>query len=188
MITCTEPIDEWLKIKDGEGETILKKFYDDPKKYSFSFQMLILKTINEQMLQMIHENPDCDIILCERSILSSHYVFTKMLHDDELMNEIEYQLYQDLFRIWCIKEIIPDKILYLQVSPEKCLDRVKKRRREGEEHISFTYLQKCHMYYEEFITLHINEIPVMILNAEEDQDSMDYEKMKLITTFFATPI
>jgi len=35
-----EPVEEWSKIKDGEGKTILEKFYNNQQKYSFSFQML----------------------------------------------------------------------------------------------------------------------------------------------------
>ena len=186
IITCAEPIDEWLKIKNGEGETILKKFYDDPKKYSFSFQILILKTLNELMSRLIHDNPECEIILCERSILSSHYVFTKMLHHDGLMDEIEYQLYKDIFRGWCIDEIIPDKIIYLQASPEKCLDRIKKRQREGEEHISLEYLQKCNDYYDEFLTSHIQDIPLLVMNVEEDTETNGNWKTSLLTMFHST--
>jgi hypothetical protein len=26
--------------------------------------------------------PDCDVIVCERSVLSSRHIFTKMLYDD----------------------------------------------------------------------------------------------------------
>ena len=41
IIFCQEPIDEWTKIKNKNGETILNEFYNDPKKYSFSFQIMI---------------------------------------------------------------------------------------------------------------------------------------------------
>lgn len=35
-----EPVEEWSKIKDKEGRTILEKFYNNQEKYAFSFQML----------------------------------------------------------------------------------------------------------------------------------------------------
>ena len=35
-----EPVDEWTKIKDKEGRSILEKFYNNQEKYAFSFQML----------------------------------------------------------------------------------------------------------------------------------------------------
>ena len=96
IIFLQEPLDEWDKVKNKENETILKKFYDDPKKYSFPFQIMILKTMKELLQRTIENNPQCEIILCERSILSSRYVFTKMLYENGLMNDIEYQIYKDI--------------------------------------------------------------------------------------------
>ena len=40
VVFLKEPVDEWEKITDENGETILKKFYSDQEKYSFSFQMM----------------------------------------------------------------------------------------------------------------------------------------------------
>ena len=40
IIFLKEPVDEWSKIKDENGTTILEKFYADQEKYSFSFQMM----------------------------------------------------------------------------------------------------------------------------------------------------
>ena len=192
IIILTEPIDEWIKIKDTNGDSILTKFYNDPKKYSFAFQILVLKSMNELIVKTILENPECKIILCERSILSSHHVFTEMLYKDNIMNEIEHQLYQDIYHMWCINEIIPDMIIYLYATPEKCLDRVKKRNREGEQDISLHYLQKCNDYYDEFITLllkennnennkkdiKINEKNIIVykMNVEFDNDYDDDKK------------
>ena len=35
IIFLQEPVDEWEKIKDNEGNTMLKKFYANQEKYSF---------------------------------------------------------------------------------------------------------------------------------------------------------
>ena len=40
VIFLKEPVDEWEKIKDENGVTILEKFYKNQEKYSFPFQML----------------------------------------------------------------------------------------------------------------------------------------------------
>ena len=40
VIFLREPVEEWDKIKDNEGNTMLKKFYADQEKYSFAFQMM----------------------------------------------------------------------------------------------------------------------------------------------------
>ena len=40
VIFLKEPVDDWEKIKDNQGNTMLKKFYADQEKYSFAFQMM----------------------------------------------------------------------------------------------------------------------------------------------------
>ena len=40
VLFLKEPVDEWEKIKDSNGITILEKFYKDQDKYSFPFQMM----------------------------------------------------------------------------------------------------------------------------------------------------
>ena len=40
VVFLKEPVDEWEKIKDENGTTILEKFYGNQEKYSFPFQMM----------------------------------------------------------------------------------------------------------------------------------------------------
>ena len=40
IVFLKEPVDEWEKITDENGVTILEKFYADQEKYSFAFQMM----------------------------------------------------------------------------------------------------------------------------------------------------
>jgi deoxyadenosine/deoxycytidine kinase len=40
VIFLKEPVDDWEKIKDNQGNTMLQKFYGDQEKYSFAFQMM----------------------------------------------------------------------------------------------------------------------------------------------------
>ena len=40
IIFLKEPVDDWEKIQDKQGNTILKKFYADQEKYSYPFQMM----------------------------------------------------------------------------------------------------------------------------------------------------
>jgi deoxyguanosine kinase len=40
VVFLKEPVDEWEKIKDENGVSILEKFYEDQNKYSFPFQMM----------------------------------------------------------------------------------------------------------------------------------------------------
>jgi deoxyadenosine/deoxycytidine kinase len=70
VIFLKEPVDEWEKIKDENGVTILEKFYADQVKYSFPFQMMAyisrlkllkesvenIKTKRTELLKTIEKN------------------------------------------------------------------------------------------------------------------------------------
>ena len=38
IVFLREPVDEWEKIKDKDGNTMLQKFYANQQEYSFAFQ------------------------------------------------------------------------------------------------------------------------------------------------------
>ena len=40
IVFLKEPVDEWEKITDENGVTMLEKFYSNQKNYSFPFQMM----------------------------------------------------------------------------------------------------------------------------------------------------
>ena len=162
-------MNEWLKIINKEGESILTKFYHDKKKYSFSFQILILKTMLELISNAMDNNPQCKLIICERSILSSRSVFAKMLYDDSYMNEIEYQIYESIFQKSSI--FIPNKIVYLQASPTTCLTRINKRVREGENKIDLHYLEKCDKYHKLWFDSIVDSIEILNINMDSDKDT-----------------
>ena len=88
IIFLQEPVDEWTKIKIN-NVTILEKFYQEPDKYAFSFQMMAYISRLAILQKAIKENPDA-IIISERCLLTDKYVFAKMLHDS---NKIDPYLY-----------------------------------------------------------------------------------------------
>ena len=63
-----------------------------------------------------------------------------------------------------IEEVKQDGIIYLQVTPETCYNRVQKRNRDGET-ISLEYLKSCHQYHENWLTTEKN---VLRLNGEDN--------------------
>ena len=56
VIFLKEPVDEWAKIKDINGTTILEKFYADQEKYSFSFQMMAYVSRIKVLRDTLKEN------------------------------------------------------------------------------------------------------------------------------------
>ena len=92
IIFIPEPVDEWSKIKDKNGKTILERFYENQDKWSFSFQMMAYISRLSQLKKFIRENPN-SILITERCTYTDRYVFAQMLHDDGKINSIDMQIY-----------------------------------------------------------------------------------------------
>lgn len=170
-----EPIHLWEKIRDpNTNETILEKFYRDSSKYSFPFQVMAFQTRLQEFRRIMRENPNCEILLCERSLEADANIFAKMLHDDGLIEPICYDIYKLMYKS-AIEEFSVDRIIYLNVKPHICSERIRTRGRLGEEAIPIEYLEKCHAYHSNWLDL--DEKTVMI--SEDDATSMLYDKDKI---------
>lgn len=145
IIFLPEPIDEWEKIKDNENNTILTKFYNDQKKYSFAFQIMAYISRLNLLRNTINKNPN-KIIISERSLFTDKYVFAKMLYDNGNMEDVEYQIYNNWFNSFL--DLAPiSKMIYLKTDPKISFDRISTRNRKGENNIPFEYIENCHLYH-----------------------------------------
>lgn len=154
VVFLREPVDDWEKIKDKQGNTMLKKFYADQEKYSFAFQMMAyisrLKILRDIVKKIKDDKSKNYIIITERSLYTDKYVFAKMLHDQGKIEDVCYQIYLNWFDEFA-KDFPIDYSVYVNTDPQICYNRIHKRAREGEEVIPLAYLQECHNYHEEFL-------------------------------------
>jgi len=182
IVFLNEPVDEWGKITDENGITILEKFYADQEKYSFSFQMMAyvsrLKVLREALSYVfmnkfcLHSSssPKKVIIITERSLFTDKLVFAKMLYDDKKIEPINYKIYLNWFDTFS-GEFPVHKVVYVKTSPEKCHNRINKRSRDGEGNISLEYLQNCSMYHDNMLDTQSEECVCknqLILNGNVD--------------------
>ena len=177
VIFLREPLEDWDKIKDSNGNTMLKKFYNDQDKYSFAFQMMayisrlkilrdtVKKIIDEKHMlvqnrikkivlvnyvkEEVFELPKY-VIITERSLYTDKHVFAKMLHDQGKIEDVCYQIYLNWFDEFA-EDFPINYSVYVNTEPQKCYDRIHKRARDGEEVIPLAYLQDCHNYHENFL-------------------------------------
>ena len=150
VIFLQEPIEIWNKIKDLDGTSILEKYYSNPERYSFAFQMMAYITRLSTLRKAFREAPNNTIILTERSLHTDYNIFAKMLHDSGKIEEVEYSIYCNWFYEF-IDELGISGFIYLQNSPEVCYSRIQSRNRKGEENISIEYLIDCDKYHEKWL-------------------------------------
>lgn len=134
-----EPVDKWSEEMIN-GKSMFEMYYKDKQKYGFAFQMLVLQSQVQEMIEYIRAHPR-DIIICERSILTNFKVFAQLMYEEGTIDDYSFRVYKMWYEF--ATSLLPpiSGILYLRVSPETCVQRIIKRNRKGEEMININYLK-----------------------------------------------
>jgi len=146
-----EPVNQWENVKDKHGNNMLQKYYDNPKKYAFAFQIMAFQT-RLQLLKDALEYIDDEVttIIMERSLDADYHIFAKMLFAEGLMEDVEFQIYLQMATD-ALKEYGVDGMIWLDTDYEECFKRVEKRSRDGEGKIGLDYLRKCQEFHVEWL-------------------------------------
>lgn len=153
IVFLCEPVDVWESVTDKHGENILMKFYKNPQKYAFPLQMMALTTRMKSLQDAIQIacQTGAKVIICERTIDADYNIFAKMLHADNTMEDIEFQIYKKIFDELVEKQQYKlDGIIYIDADTDVCLSRIEKRNRKGES-IAIDYLDKCKEFHDNWI-------------------------------------
>ena len=172
IIYIDEPVRVWNTIMDKQGNNIIKRYYEDQKRFAFQFQMMAYITRITQLRQATEQYGGRCIIITERSIETDKEVFAKMLYENGTLDNISYTIYLKWFDELS-RGLKVNNLIYLKTSPETSLERVKKRNRPGET-ISLDYLKNCHNHHEDWLE---KTEGVMYLNGNVDNsDKIDFDK------------
>jgi len=141
-------------VKENE---YLEDFYRDTRRYSFATQIYLLNRRFQQHQEIIWRGRSA---VQDRTIYEDS-IFAKMLAESGLMEDRDYRTYLTLFRNMSNFMCKPNVIVYLDVSAERSLERIRSRGREVERGITLEYLAALHRGYEEFVRDISKVIPVI---------------------------
>lgn len=183
VICLQEPVEEWSKLVDSNGNTLFSLYYKNQQRFSLAFQLQVLHTRFELFERTIAANPDA-IIITERDIVTDCEVFTKMLYDDGKFQEIEFLLYIQLFSSYIsrLHKMCHGSTyrVWLNVSPAVCMGRIAKRGRKEEKTITMAYLENLERYHQSAF----NDMEgILKLNCEEEWSSLPLEVYERIVSF-----
>lgn len=169
-IFIDEPIDCWMKTKNEKGESLIEVFYRDIKRWSYTFQnaaVLSRGILIREALQNWMMSDKKPVFVMERCVETDMNIFAKMLHEDEKMDKMEWELYTMWYNF--ITEQIPkmDVFVWIDTPAEVCSERIKKRAREGEEDIKLEYLQNLEKVHKEWLE---NEKNAKVIRSTELED------------------
>jgi len=180
-----EPLAKWQQM--GEEESLFEKFYKDTKRWAYTFQSYaFLSRVLEQESAFAQSKKD--VVIFERSVFSDLHCFAKNCFELGTMTPLEWSLYQEWFS-WLVEKhvVIPNGFIYLQASPETCMERLKMRSRHEEVGVSIDYLNRLHQKHEgwlvkkEGVAACVDDVPVLVLDRNVDWVADPAEKDRLVS-------
>jgi deoxyadenosine kinase len=179
-----EPVDDNEYLAD---------FYRDTARYSFATQIYLLNRRFQQHQEIIWKGRSA---VQDRTIYEDS-IFAKMLVRLGLMEERDYRTYTQLFRHMSHFMCRPNVIVYLDVKPERSMERIRLRSRGVESGISMEYLVALYQGYEEFLAEIGRLIPVIRVDYDRFgtasemaevifREYMDHDFIRRVTRWEAT--
>ncbi len=177
-----EPVGIWSNFRNAEGESMLELFYKDRRRWAYTFQNCALLTrfqnievaIAKHLPVTLPSNEEAtnikkQVFITERCLDTDFEVFTKMLHAEGSIDQLEYDLYTRWFQQLKINATPLSAIVFVDTTPQVCHKRIKARSRDGEDGISEEYLQQIHE--QQIAWIKSENIPVSYL--QESPESID---------------
>jgi deoxyadenosine/deoxycytidine kinase len=122
-----EPVGQWTALKNAEGKSLLELFYEDKKRWSYTFQncaiLTRLKNIQDAVEKLDSSMKGPQVIITERSVMTDKYVFAEMLRDSGDIDPLEWDLYDSWFNIFGKKHPVK-AIIYVSTSSSTSKDRI----------------------------------------------------------------
>ena len=158
-----EPVGEWLRLKNDDGKSLLELFYEDKRRWAYTFQNCAILTRLRAIKDAMTATKKC-VIITERSVLTDRFVFAEMLRESGDIDGLEWQLYLNWFNTFA--DDLPLRgIIYLTTGVGTSAGRIVKRGREGEDHIPLDYLSALDTQHHKWITT--TALPVLQISTEE---------------------
>ncbi len=121
----------------------LKKFYQDPERWSFHSQLFFL--VERANTQITAEQKNQNLIL-DRTVYEDAEIFARTLLSKE-----EYDIYFRIYQSY-LKELTPPNfVIYLRTSVDTLMERIRIRGRSYEKGIKKSYIKKLNEKYEEWV-------------------------------------
>jgi deoxyguanosine kinase len=148
-----------LMLERPEENPFLAKFYADPARHALQTQLFFLFQRIDEVSQLAQMD-----LFQTRTV--TDYLFDKDALFARLnLNNDEFALYQNIYRNLAPQAPAPDLVIYLQASPERLYERVRRRAIDYERQIADSYLMRLAQGYSDFF-YHYDAAPVLVVNSE----------------------
>lgn len=167
--TLREPLEKWNNINNVN---LLELMYNDAENWAFEFQTYVMATMIENHLS------SAKVKILERSLASVGNFFLKAHEMKQTIHPAKIRIFEDLHKkITGIMPAYVHIIIYLQTEPKMAFERMKKRDRKEEHHVTIEYLQLLHNLHEKWL-LSENVTKVIVIDADQSIENIMYSLEK----------
>jgi deoxyadenosine/deoxycytidine kinase len=126
----------------------LDLFYADMPRWSFHLQIYFL---SERFKAQVEIGASPLPFIQDRTIYEDAEIFARTLYERGSMTEVDHRNYVALFEVLTGYLRKPDLIVYLRARPETLMDRIARRGRESERHITLDYITRLNDAYDDWM-------------------------------------
>lgn len=176
VVVIPEPVEEWLK------SGMLQLFYEDKARWAYEFQTVVLFTRIRVVIETMKDNPDADMFIMERSYVVDK-LFMLCLVEDGSVSEQTMNNYSSWSEFVANKLMpcIQTLFLYLRAPTSTCMERVTKRNRLGEEHITLEYQERLAKHHDEMFLKNVqigdHSVPCHTVDVSREMDDELVQQM-----------
>ncbi|MGH7913326.1 MAG: deoxynucleoside kinase [Candidatus Binataceae bacterium] len=149
-----------IVLEDTDSNPFIARFYQDPEKYAFPVQLYFLLTRYNQQRQLAQQDLFAQATVTDY-LLANDRIFARLnLDPNELL------LYEGVYRLLDGQLAKPDLVVYIRARIEVLAERLRKRNRTFERHISLEYLERVSAAYRDFF-FYYDETPLLVVDSSE---------------------
>jgi deoxyguanosine kinase len=149
-----------LMLEDADNNPFLPRFYEDSDKYAFPAQLYFLLTRHHQQRELKQQDLFTQATVADYLFAKDKIFAALNLAPDEL------KLYDNVYKLLDAEMAKPDLVVYVRATIEVLAERLRKRNRDFERHISFDYLERVSAAYRDFF-FYYDEAPLLVVDTSD---------------------
>lgn len=149
-----------LLLEDADNNPFLPRFYAEPDKYAFPAQLYFLLTRYNQQRELLQRD------LFEQATVADYLFAKDRIFANLNLAPDEIKLYEGVYKLVDAQMAKPDLVVYVRARVEVLGERLRKRSRDFERHISYEYLERVSSAYRDFF-FYYDEAPLLVVDSSE---------------------
>ena len=162
-----------------ESNPFLVDYYKDPSRWAYAMQVNLLWERFKMFQEANYRALRGEICIADRSIYGDA-AFALVQYKDKYFTEKEFKSYKTMHET--IQPLLPypDLVIWLELSPEETMERIRKRSRECESNIPIEYLRNLYEAYQDVLKCLEGKCKIVHVDARPDAYSVLCRVMKII--------